>query len=568
MKNVTVKFGSTTALSDVTLTCAPGSITAVIGGDGAGKTTLLKVLAGRIVPTEGTVVGAEDPHQIGYQPAESGVWRNLSVAENVEFCARVYGISGKQAQERSDKLLRQAGLLPARHRLAGKLSGGMRQKLGVVLATMHQPAMVILDEPTTGVDPISRAELWSMMSAAAAEGATVIFATTYLDEAERATKVCLLDEGKLLAAGPPAEITAEMPGQLWLSETAQQANSRNWRRGNKTYAWTETAATAPGSDFSPAAYDLENANIVLLLNKPEVSLPAVHNMQRPVPKKQPLAVAEHVAKNFGNFHALDDVSLTVHPGEIVGLIGGNGAGKTTLMRILLGVEQPTAGTVQLFGASPNRKTRDNIGYVAQGLGLYPTLSAAENLAFAAAIHHVSVPAALSDYAKALGSTPIERLSLGTRRHLAFLAATMHQPQLLVADEPTSGMDALSRVRLWRDLRTLANQGAGILVTTHYMQEAEQCDRLVILADGNVVTAGTAQQITAGKHTLTITTSQWANAISVLQANGIVSLLDAHTIRIPTATERAVVKLLTPLAADMELGWAPATLEEAMLRAIS
>ncbi len=209
--------------------------------------------------------------------------------------------------------------------------------------------------------------------------------------------------------------------------------------------------------------------------------------------------------------------------------------------------------------------------MAQGLGLYPTLSAAENLAFAAAIHHVSVPAKLRDYAKALGSVPIERLSLGTRRHLAFLAATMHQPKLLVADEPTSGMDALSRVRLWRDLHTLASQGAGILVTTHYMQEAEQCDRLVILADGNVVAAGAAEQITAGKYTLTITTSQWASAISVLQANGIVSLLDAHTIRIPTATEQtkqAVVKLLTPVAADMKLGWAPATLEEAMLQAIS
>ena len=384
--------------------------------------------------------------------------------------------------------------------------------------------------------------------------------------------MCLLDEGKLLAAGTPADIITEIPGQLWVSETNQQLNSYNWRRGNKTYAWTETAAAAPRSDFSPAAYDLENANIVLLLNKPEVSLPAVHNTQQLTPKEQPLAVAEHVGKTFGNFSALDDVSLAVHSGEIVGLIGGNGAGKTTLMRILLGgVEQPTTGAVQLFGASPDRKTRDKTGYVAQGLGLYPTLSAAENLAFAAAIHHVSVPAKLRDYAKALGSVPIERLSLGTRRHLAFLAATMHQPKLLVADEPTSGMDALSRVRLWRDLHTLASQGAGILVTTHYMQEAEQCDRLVILADGNVVAAGAAEQITAGKYTLTITTSQWASAISVLQANGIVSLLDAHTIRIPTATEQtkqAVVKLLTPVAADMKLGWAPATLEEAMLQAIS
>ena len=148
--------------------------------------------------------------------------------------------------------------------------------------------------------------------------------------------MCLLDEGKLLAAGTPADIITEIPGQLWVSETNQQLNSYNWRRGNKTYAWTETAAAAPRSDFSPAAYDLENANIVLLLNKPEVSLPAVHNTQQLTPKEQPLAVAEHVGKTFGNFSALDDVSLAVHSGEIVGLIGGNGAGKTTLMRILLG----------------------------------------------------------------------------------------------------------------------------------------------------------------------------------------------------------------------------------------
>lgn len=570
LNNVTVSYGGTTALRNFTGVFQPGTITAIIGGDGAGKTTLLKLLAGQLLPDTGELYNPYQATEIGYQPASSGTWHNLSVAENLDFSAQMFQLDPSIAKKRGQQLLHQAGLSYAHNRLAKQLSGGMRQKLGVVLATLHQPPLVLLDEPTTGVDPISRAELWAMITAAAAEGATVVFATTYLDEAERAQQVCLLNEGELITSGSPAEIINTTPGQLWRRswEIPGSVTSDSWRRGKYLYAWTPSTENAPGQGFSQTECDLENASIMLLLRQEtKPKQPLLTEMTTNDQPALPLVAATNIGRKFKSVTALDSVDLEVHSGEIVGLIGGNGAGKTTLMRILLGLEQPTTGVVQLFGAVPSIQVRKQTGYVAQGVGLYPTLSARENLAVVAAMYQTEIPKAIASYTDSLGSTPVARLPLGTCRRLAFMAAVMHRPKLLIADEPTSGMDALSRVHLWRDLRTLADQGTGILITTHYTHEAEQCDRLIVLTYGKLSAAGAEEQLIKGKQTLAIKSSDWRGASKLLQANGIISLFDGHSIRVPLTESETLARKLLSADSDTSFLLQQSSLSEALLQAM-
>lgn len=373
LNNVSVKFDGAPALAGFTGTFTPGTVTALIGGDGAGKSTLLRMLAGRLYPDGGASEGLPvPPMNVGYQPADSGVWRNLSVAENIEFAASAYGLDAKQAQDRAAQLLTLAGLNQITSRLAGHLSGGMRQKLGVVLATLHNPDLVLLDEPTTGVDPISRAELWSLIAGAAADGATVVFATTYLDEAERASKLFLLGNGKLLASGTPDEVIARTPGVTWEAPAALEparhelGSARAWRRANTVYLWTPLPSGEQPEGFKTAIPDLENTSIALLLEQDQSEgIPVPSGDARP-PKHQtatdtPLVEAIDVTRVYAPFTAVSDISFEIRAGEVVGLLGGNGAGKTTLMRILLGLEAPSAGTSMLFGEKPSLKTRRRIG---------------------------------------------------------------------------------------------------------------------------------------------------------------------------------------------------------------
>ena len=584
LDSATVCFGDRTALSGFSGSFAPGTITAIIGGDGAGKSTLLRLLAGRLTMRSGTSVGLPlDRSTVGYQPADSGVWRNLSVAENIEFVGRVYGLPPARTRSRAEELLHLANLDRVTDRLAGQLSGGMRQKLGVVLATLHNPDLVLFDEPTTGVDPISRAELWSLIASTAADGATVLFATTYLDEAERASRLFLLGDGNLLAAGNPDEVIRESPGRVWQAPISSNSAKREldsptaWRRGGIVYRWDRAADGPAPEGFTPAPGDLENTSIALLLDQDSAS---DHSLQLPeeleVPKErrpfrdgvhaEPLVQAEAISRSYGSVAALSDVSLAVGAGEIVGLLGGNGAGKTTLMRVLLGLETSTTGLASLFGGKPSFATRRRLGYVAQGLGLYPSLTALENLEFAASVQRVTVGDGARDFAVRLGHTAVGSLPLGTRRILAYLAASVHGPDLLVLDEPTSGMDALTRARLWRRLRASADGGVGILVTTHYMQEASQCDRLVILTDGEVTATGTVPEIVEAHSSLTVTSEHWEEAFVLLRGAGIPALLDGRTLRLPGAERRAVADALAPLVGGTSITEGVATLEETMMLA--
>ena len=608
---IRVRFGPTVALADVSLTAAPAMVTAVVGGDGAGKTTLLRCLSGVLTPAAG-IVRRPGPESIGYFPASTGTYPDLTVAENLAFRSTAYHLRGPQAAARAAELTELAGLTAARDRPAGRLSGGMRHKLGVIAAMLHQPDLLVLDEPSTGVDPVSRSGLWWLITRAAADGAAVVLATTYLDEAERAATVLVLDAGRTLAAGSPADIVAAMPGTVreLAAEPPGPAARRAWRRNGRWRVWDppsgppaesasprsdgtfySSGARKPGEPGEPGGHrsgaepgeqvlrpDLQDAVTVAALARelssppsaaPPSATPRDGGGDRPAEPAAradraaasgPLARCTDVTCRFGHFVAVDGVSLSVRPGEVVGLLGANGAGKTTLIRMLLGLQRASSGAVTLFGEPPSRRTRRRIGYVPQGLGLYDDLSAAENMAFAAAAYGVGPTAPPPDVAAA-GPVPAGLLPLGLQRRLAFAQALAHGPDLLILDEPTSGVDPLGRARLWDTIARAAAAGAGVLVSTHYLEEAGECDRLIVLAAGAVVAAGTVAEIVGTARVTVVQTDDWAAAFSRLAAAGIPAALAGTTLRVrgPVAPIAAALRAGGPSSA--RLVQAPATLAE-------
>lgn len=600
---LSLSYGSRLALDQVSVAIPAGEVTAVVGGDGAGKTSLLRCLAGALRPTAGTV-HVPGKARIGYLSAGSGTYPDLTVAENLAFRAGAYGVPAGALAARAGELLDRAGLTGARDRLAGQLSGGMRQKLGVIAALLPGPELLILDEPSTGVDPVSRSGLWWLIASAAAAGTAVILSTTYLDDAQRASSVLVLDAGTTIAAGSPDRIVAGMPGALSaLSKPpAGPAARRAWRRGTGWRLWTP-----PGSIGPPAgtiAPDLQDAITVAVLAREvatagEAGRPAGAEQprpDRPAGAEQPcpdrpaaaqpprfasaqaarpglLAEAREVTCRFGDVLAVHDVSLTVAPGEIVGLLGANGAGKTTLIRLLLGLISADSGVVELLGEPPSRGTRRRIGYVPQGLGLYDDLSPAENMAFAAAVFDsgqarssrrswpgpqsgIGDDGAVSDDSAI--KEPVGSLPLGVQRRVAFSQALAHRPDLLILDEPTSGVDPLGRARLWQTISGAVRSGAGALVSTHYMEEAGECDRLIVMADGAVVATGTEAEIIGGMTVPVVQAANWADAFARLEKAGLPVALAGRTLRVPGASDAEVAHALPAGAAVRR---EPATLEE-------
>ncbi|HUA40987.1 MAG TPA: ATP-binding cassette domain-containing protein [Streptosporangiaceae bacterium] len=581
-----LSYDDVVALDDVSVSVAAGQVTAVVGGDGAGKTSLLRCLAGVLRPAEGQV-RSPGKQRTGYLPASSGIYPDLTVAENLAFRAAVYGLSGAEAARRTAELTERAGLAAARDRLAAQLSGGMRQKLGVIAALLHRPELLILDEPTTGVDPVSRSGLWWLIASAAADGAAVILATTYLDDAQRATSVLVLDAGRQLAAGTPEQIVSAMPGSVHAtpSRPAGPAGERAWRRGAGWRVWYAPDARGPdgGGPGAVVEPDLQDAVTVAALARETQeraaaagpaadprragSRPAGPEPAGPRPSSRqpagPLAESIDVTCRFGSFTAVRDVSIQVRPGEIVGLLGANGAGKTTLIRMLLGLIPASAGQVLLLGEPPSRETRRRIGYVPQGLGLYEDLTPSENMQFATAVFGVragsEVRLSESLVLRADRSRiPVGRLPLGIQRRAAFAQALAHEPDLLILDEPTSGVDPLGRARLWQAIADAAQGGAGALVSTHYMEEAGECDRLIIMADGAVVAAGTVAEIIGQAQVTVVEAADWAAAFARLEQAGLPVSLAGRALRVPGASPDEVRRVLP---ADCRVGTETATLEE-------
>ena len=492
-------------LEGTCLTFAPASVSSIIGDGASAKDAILALLNRRRHSTQGKVSALPESTQIGYMPSDSGTWPNLSVAENLRFVAKIFG---HYDDARAQQLLKAADLDRFTDRLARNLSGGMRKKLGVIMAALAEPQLLVLDEPTTGVDPDSRTAILSLIKAEAARGATVVVATTYIDEAEDSSQIILTLGSRVMATGTAKQLIACAPkldeqtmadlGEPWQRSAPLERACIAWQLcaqsgsdwqgfsaelGQSGKAGTSDSAPAqPASSTQPQPTSSTQAQPVASTqagsNKPAAA---------PSPKAQDLISVHELRKRFGDFEALKGVSFAVSPGEIVGLIGANGAGKSTSMRIILGLEAASSRQVSVLGQRPGSlQVRKHLGYVPQFVGLAPSLSASENLSFNARQYQCQVPAQVGQWASSFGATQVANLPLSTRRMLACVNATMHTPQLLIMDEPTSGMDPLARLRLWQYLRQLAASGVGILISTHYSSEAAQCDRVVRMRAGQVI----------------------------------------------------------------------------------
>ena len=508
-------------LEGTCLTFAPASVSSIIGDGASAKDAILALLNRRRHPTQGKVSALPESTQIGYMPSDSGTWPNLSVAENLRFVAKIFG---HYDDARAQQLLKAADLDRFTDRLARNLSGGMRKKLGVIMAALPEPQLLVLDEPTTGVDPDSRTAILALIKAEAARGATVVVATTYIDEAEDSSQIILTLGSRVMATGTAKQLIACAPQ---LDEQTVASLGEPWQRSapleRACIAWQLCAQS--GSDWQGFSAELGQSSQAGASDsvpaqpassthpqpassthpQPASSThpqPASSTQAQPAsstqagsgksattssPKAQDLISVHELRKRFGDFEALKGVSFAVSPGEIVGLIGANGAGKSTSMRIILGLEAASSGQVSVLGQRPGSlQARKLLGYVPQFVGLAPSLSASENLIFNARQYQCQVPTQVGRWASSFGANPVANLPLSTRRMLACMNATMHTPQLLIMDEPTSGMDPLARLRLWQYLRQLASNGVGILISTHYSSEAAQCDRVVRMRAGQVI----------------------------------------------------------------------------------
>ena len=500
-------------LEGTCLTFAPASVSSIIGDGASAKDAILALLNRRRRLTQGKVSALPESTQIGYMPSDSGTWPNLSVAENLRFVAKIFG---HYDDARAQQLLKAADLDRFTDRLARNLSGGMRKKLGVIMAALAEPQLLVLDEPTTGVDPDSRTAILSLIKAEAARGATVVVATTYIDEAEDSSQIILTLGSRVMATGTAKQLIACAPqldeqtvanlGEPWQrSAPLERAciawqlcaqSSSDWQGfstelGQSSQAGASDSAPAqPASSTHPqpaSSTHPQPASSTQAQPASSTQAGSGKSATAPSPKAQDLISVQELRKRFGDFEALKGVSFAVSPGEIVGLIGANGAGKSTSMRIILGLEAASSGQVSVLGQRPGSlQARRLLGYVPQFVGLAPSLSASENLIFNARQYQCQVPTQVGRWASSFGADPVANLPLSTRRMLACMNATMHAPQLLIMDEPTSGMDPLARLRLWQYLRQLASSGVGILISTHYSSEAAQCDRVVRMRAGQVI----------------------------------------------------------------------------------
>lgn len=532
------KRQSVTALDALDLGVSPGKVTGLIGPDGAGKTTLMRLAAGLLVPDQGrvTVLGLDctrDPLQVqssvGYMPQRFGLYEDLTVQENLDLYADLQAVERGLRRERYQELMHMTGLAPFTRRLAGRLSGGMKQKLGLACALLRPPRLLLLDEPTVGVDPVSRRELWAIVYRQVEQlGMSVLLSTAYLDEADRCDEVIMLHAGRLLGQGTPRSFSAPMRGRVFHVEAAALNKRRVQARlhalpgvvdsvieGERVRCITEEGTSdaqliaafnaSEGVRFSAAEPVFEDAFMARLL----VPGHGVSDIQAlPAASDTPTngvasAVIEvsHLERRFGDFYAVRDVSFSVARGEIFGLLGANGAGKSTTFRMLCGLLPPSAGEVRIAGHDLRRaaaRARGRLGYMAQRFSLYANLSVRQNLRFFAGAYGLRGGERDQRIAWALQAFELDEyadvdsgdLPLGYKQRLAMAAALLHRPDILFLDEPTSGVDPLARREFWRWINALAEQGVTVLVTTHFMDEANYCDRVIIMADGEVLAAGT------------------------------------------------------------------------------
>ncbi|MGA2033015.1 MAG: ATP-binding cassette domain-containing protein [Thermoguttaceae bacterium] len=565
-ERLTKTFGDLTAVAELTLAVSEGEIFGLVGPDGSGKTTTMRLLTAIMDPTSGDawvagrhVVGQAEAvkEQIGYMSQRFGLYTDLTVMENLNFYADIYNVPHRGRQERIDRLLAFSNLAPFKRRLAGALSGGMKQKLGLACALIHTPKVLFLDEPTNGVDPVSRRDFWRILYQLLREKVTIFLSTAYLDEAERCHRVALIHRGRLLACDTPNEVRKLMRGEILEVRSRNPRNTAALLRercganrvglfGDRVHVVGDTpaetrrqieeilaAAGQPMVEIRPIAPSLEDVFVSVLgaesshditsprendfvgriANPSHSAQHPAHGQRLPFPTPadasgapgEAAVTVENLQRRFGSFVAVDRISFSVRRGEIFGFLGPNGAGKSTTIRMLCGILLPSGGTGSVAGfdiRTQQERIKAHIGYMSQKFSLYQDLTVEENIDFYSGIYNIPPHeraarkqwvidmAGLADHRR----QPTGILSGGWKQRLALGCAILHQPPILFLDEPTSGVDPLSRRRFWDLIYDMSGQGVTIFVTTHYMDEAEYCDRLGLIYRGELIAVGTPETL--------------------------------------------------------------------------
>ncbi|WP_109420137.1 ATP-binding cassette domain-containing protein [Proteus terrae] len=520
------------AVSLLTATITGGSVTGLVGPDGAGKTTLIRMLAGLLKPDSGDIhILGMDPQKqsvdvraiLGYMPQKFGLYEDLTVLENLNLYADLKNVVGDERKKVYHQLLTFTDLTRFTSRLAGNLSGGMKQKLGLACTLLGSPKVLLLDEPGVGVDPIARRELWQMVHALASDGMLILWSTSYLDEAEQCKNILLLNKGELLYSGIPQDLTAKMAGRSFLLNVEGHQRRKVLQQAiiqpqvtdgviqgqsvrlilKKQSDQTELLNALGKSDTKliPATPRFEDAFIDLLGGGPSHKSELAEIMpQIPPAPNETVIEAQQLTKMFGQFAATDHVDFQVKRGEIFGLLGPNGAGKSTTFKMMCGLLVPTSGKALVLGMDlkeSSGKARQHLGYMAQKFSLYGNLKVGQNLKFFSGVyglHGKQQRNKINDMITAFGLGPMvnqitETLPLGYKQRLALACSLMHEPDILFLDEPTSGVDPLTRREFWLHINGMVDKGVTVMVTTHFMDEAEYCDRIGLVYRGKIIAAG-------------------------------------------------------------------------------
>ncbi|MBQ6079406.1 MAG: ABC transporter ATP-binding protein [Muribaculaceae bacterium] len=456
VNNVSKSYGAVKALDGVSFSVGRGEVFGLIGPDGAGKTSMYRILCTLLLPDAGkiTVDGYDTVRQmtdirrrVGYMPGKFSLYEDLTVEENLQFFATLFGTTVEEGYDSIKAIYGQIERF--KDRRAGALSGGMKQKLALSCALVHSPSVLFLDEPTTGVDPVSRKEFWEMLGDLKERNITIVASTPYLDEVRRCERVAFLEQGRIRGIGTPEEILTRF-----------------------------------ADIFNP---------------------PGIEHAQGGEVKDENVIEVEHLVKAFGSFRAVDDISFTVKRGEIFGFLGANGAGKTTAMHMLTGLNQPTSGTGRVVGydiRTEHEQIKKHIGYMSQRFSLYEDLTVAENIRLFAGIYGMDDKEIARKTDELLArlrfadhkDTLVASLPLGWKQKLAFSVSIFHEPGVVFLDEPTGGVDPATRRQFWELIYGAAGRGITVFVTTHYMDEAEYCDRISIMVDGKIKAMGTPEEL--------------------------------------------------------------------------
>ncbi|MBJ9424808.1 ATP-binding cassette domain-containing protein [Acinetobacter seifertii] len=528
------------AINDLNMQIKKGELTALVGPDGSGKTTLLRLIAGLYKATSGSlnVLGFDiDKHpqavqdRISYMPQRFGLYEDLSVEENLALYADLHGVPREVRSQRFKRLLEITDLTQFTERLAGQLSGGMKQKLGLACTLVRSPELLLLDEPSVGVDPLSRRDLWIIIEQLVQEESlSVIISTAYMDEAEKCDYVYIMYEGKILKQGSPEQLKEIAHGQTWKVKFSEQIKARTLQAqllGNSVdiidavpkgeqvnfigrQKELSTDILPQGLVAHRRSAELEDAFMMLLQQTQKqrklVSVPEQNfqlEQNNHLKSEQPVIVVKDLVRTFGDFTAVANTSFDVQRGEIFGLLGPNGAGKTTTFRMLCGLLPASSGYLEVAGKNlrtARAEARAKVGYVSQKFALYSNLTVLENLKFFGGAYGLAGKKLNQQIDKALQQYDLKPhiksgdLPGGYKQRLSMAAALLHDPEILFLDEPTSGIDPLARRSFWYSIGELANQGITIIITTHFMEEAEYCDRIAIQDAGKLLALGSPQQV--------------------------------------------------------------------------